>query len=78
VNSSTRQKFAILANSSTRQKWPFFGNVPDWPNKAIFEKKVTRIAKFARALSESREFGASGHCLIIIHYLPKKKLNFER
>jgi hypothetical protein len=32
--------------------------------KAIFEKNVTRLDKFARVTRESREFGASGHCLI--------------
>jgi hypothetical protein len=31
--------------------------------KAICEKNVTRLAKFARVLSESRKFGASGHYL---------------
>jgi hypothetical protein len=31
--------------------------------KAIFEKNVTRLDTFARVMSESREFGASGHCL---------------
>jgi hypothetical protein len=31
--------------------------------KAIFEKNVTRLYTFARIMSESREFGASGHCL---------------
>ncbi len=31
--------------------------------KAIFEKNVTRIAKFARVIRDSREFGASSHCL---------------
>jgi len=31
--------------------------------KAIFEKNVTRLAKFARVLSELRKFGTSGHCL---------------
>ena len=32
--------------------------------KAIFEKNVTRLDKFARVMGESREFGASGHCLV--------------
>ncbi len=31
--------------------------------KAIFEKNLTPLAKFARVLSESRKFGASGHSL---------------
>ncbi len=31
--------------------------------KAIFEKNVTRLDKFARVMGESREFGVSGHCL---------------
>ncbi len=38
----------------TRRHWP----------KAIFEKNVTRLNTFARVMSESREFGASGHCLV--------------
>ena len=42
--------------------------------KAIFEKNVTRLVKFARVLSESREFGASGHCLINI---PMQSLQFK-
>ena len=32
--------------------------------KAISEKNVTRLAKFARVMRESREFGESCHCLI--------------
>jgi hypothetical protein len=35
--------------------------------KAIFEKNVTRLAKFARVTCESREFGASSHCLVLVH-----------
>jgi hypothetical protein len=31
--------------------------------KAISEKNVTCLAKFERVMRESREFGASGHCL---------------
>ena len=31
--------------------------------KAIFEKNVTRLAKFAQVLSESRKFGTSCHSL---------------
>ncbi len=31
--------------------------------KAIYEKKMTRRAKFARVVCDSHEFGASGHCL---------------
>ena len=31
--------------------------------KAIFEKNVTRLDTFTRVMSESREFGSSGHCL---------------
>jgi hypothetical protein len=46
---------ANLANSSTRRHSP----------KAIFEKNVTRLDKFAGVIGESREFGASGHCLVI-------------
>jgi hypothetical protein len=33
--------------------------------KAIFEKNVTRFAKFAWVMHESCEFGVSGHSLII-------------
>ncbi len=36
--------------------------------KAIFEKNVTRLNTFARVMSESREFGASGHCLGFTQY----------
>ncbi len=36
--------------------------------KAILEKNVTCPDTFARVMSESREFGASGHCLIIIRF----------
>ncbi len=32
--------------------------------KAIFEKNVTCLAKFARVIHESREFGTSSHCLL--------------
>ncbi len=32
--------------------------------KAIFEKNVTRLDTFARVIRHSREFGASGHCLV--------------
>jgi hypothetical protein len=32
----------------------------------VFEKNVTRLDTFARVTRESREFGASGHCLEII------------
>ncbi len=31
--------------------------------EAIFEKNVTRLDTFARVMSESCKFGASGHCL---------------
>ncbi len=47
-----RQNVAICG---TRQ------NQPHSP-KAIFEKNVTRLAKFARVICNSYEFGAS-HCL---------------
>ncbi len=42
--------------------------------KAFFEKNETRLTKFARVMSKSHEFGASGHCLIVTHRLenPKK------
>jgi hypothetical protein len=33
--------------------------------KAIFEKNVTRLDTFARVMSKSREFGVSGHCLVL-------------
>jgi len=35
--------------------------------KAIFEKNVTRLTKFAQVMSESRQFGVNGRCLAIIH-----------
>jgi hypothetical protein len=37
--------------------------------KAIFEKNVTRLAKFARVTRESRKFGASSHCLVSLQML---------
>ncbi len=36
--------------------------------KAILEKNVTRLDTFAQAMSKSRKFGVSGHCLIIIRF----------
>jgi hypothetical protein len=32
----------------------------------IFEKNMTRLPKFARVIRESRKFGASCHCLLIM------------
>ncbi len=49
-----RQNVAICG---TRQTWPH-------SPKAIFEKNVTRLDTFARVIRHSREFGASGHCLV--------------
>ncbi len=46
---------------------------PYLPN-TIFEKNVTRLAKFGRVLTESRKFGASGHCLPF--YQESKMKNF--
>jgi hypothetical protein len=40
--------------------------------KAIFEKNVTCLAKFSRLMRESREFGASSHCLEIYSIFNKK------
>jgi hypothetical protein len=40
--------------------------------KAIFEKNVTRLDTFARVMSESREFGASGHCLVYLPFIENK------
>jgi hypothetical protein len=37
------------------------------PN-AIFEKNVTRLATFAQVIRHSREFGASGHCLVLTFF----------
>jgi hypothetical protein len=37
--------------------------------KAIFEKNVTRLDTFAQVIRHFGEFGASGHCLIIIQYV---------
>ncbi len=39
--------------------------------KAIFEKNVTRLPKFARVLSESHKFGESGHSLTKVQKLSK-------
>ncbi len=36
--------------------------------KTIFEKNVTRLATFARVIRHSREFGASGNCLVLLHF----------
>jgi len=36
--------------------------------KGFFEKNVTRLDTFARVIIHSSEFGASGHCLVIIHF----------
>ncbi len=41
--------------------------------KAIFEKNVTRLDKFAQVMRESREFGASGHSLDIFQI--RQKIN---
>jgi hypothetical protein len=35
--------------------------------KAIFEKNVTCLATFAQVIRHSCKFGASGHCLKLIH-----------
>jgi hypothetical protein len=46
--------------------------------RAIFEKNVTRLATFARVIRHSREFGASGHCLIKIQeflFIIRKKIS---
>ncbi len=36
--------------------------------KTIFEKNVTRLATFAQVICHSREFGASGNCLVLLHF----------
>ncbi len=36
--------------------------------KAIFEKNVTCLDKFARVTRESREFGTSGGSLVLLHF----------
>ena len=41
--------------------------------KAIFEKNVTRLDKFSWVIGESREFGTSGHSLVVIQV---KSINF--
>jgi len=78
---SNRYSRSNLANLSTRQKSTFFGkysHLLKWSfskifdtrqhlPKAVFEKNVTRLAKFVRVLSKSCKFGASGHCLIAGH-----------
>jgi hypothetical protein len=43
----------LLSTRQTRRHLP----------EAIFEKNVTRLAKFALVIRDSRKFGASGHCL---------------
>jgi hypothetical protein len=50
------------------------------PN-AIFEENVTRLAKLARVMSESHEFGTSSLCLVLIqnhssyNYIKINKIN---
>jgi hypothetical protein len=48
-----RQNVASCGTRQTRPHSP----------KAIFEKNVTRLTKFARVIRNSHEFGASSHCL---------------
>jgi hypothetical protein len=52
----------------------FCKNSPDSPTftKDIFEKNVTRFAKFARVMRESGKWHVSGHCLI--KPLPVRKI----
>jgi hypothetical protein len=45
--------------------------------KAIFEKNVTRLAKFARVIRESRKFGESSHCLVLNQKLFSKFLFYK-
>ncbi len=57
------QNVAICGTRQTRPHSP----------KAIFEKNVTRLAKFVRVIRDTCKFGASSHCLILINYLWKLK-----
>ncbi len=65
----------VARTRQTRQHSP--NHLPSTPQtrrhspNAIFEKNVTRLTTFARVIHHSREFGASGHCLIF----PPKKFN---
>jgi hypothetical protein len=54
-------------NSPTFAK-PFTEYSPDLPTfaKGQVEKNVTRLAKSARVICDSRKFGASGHCLVLL------------
>ncbi len=45
--------------------------------KAILDKNVTRLDKFARVMCESREFGASGHSLVLILFWDIKLIKFK-
>ena len=45
--------------------------------KAIFEKNVTRLDTFARVIRHFGEFGASGHCLVLMHSCDQVSLNLE-
>jgi hypothetical protein len=70
ANSSTRAKLAVFGECEYSPKRPLANHLPSTrqtrrhsPN-AIFEKNVTRLATFARVIRHSREFGASGHCLV--------------
>ena len=63
---STRLKLSVFGLYLHLLKWSFskiFDTRQHLP-KAVFEKNVTRLAK---VLSESREFGVSGHCSILMH-----------
>ena len=58
-------KSSILARVADIHQ-PFLrglARLADNRQRPFVKKNVTRLAKFARVLSESRKFGASGHCL---------------
>ena len=49
-----------------RQPFPRTRYIRSHSTFAIFEKNVTRLDTFARVICHFGEFGASGHCLIIL------------
>jgi hypothetical protein len=67
VLASTRQTRQHLPSTFART-----GQTHQHLPKAIFEKNVTRLAKFVRVIRESREFGASSHCLLFTLFIARR------
>jgi hypothetical protein len=67
ASASTHQKISIFGEYLHSPKWPFSKKLRDLPDlltfaNAIFEKNVTRFAKFARVLLKSGKLCACNHC----------------